>query len=138
MKRRELSREPSGQHIENIRPIEYNILMQDMLRQFKASIFQALAYPTRIAILEILREGEMPAGAIQERLGVEQANVSQHLAILRSRQIVNSRKQGNQVFYSLRNKVLIKVMDLMQQYFQAHLHESVQMLGEIQAESRGR
>ena len=112
--------------------------MQNMLRQYKASVFQALAHPTRIAILEVLREGEMPAGAIQERLGVEQANVSQHLAILRSRQIVNSRKQGNQVFYSLRNKVLIKVLDLMRQYFQAHLHESVQMLGEIQAEGPGR
>jgi len=112
--------------------------MENMLRQYKASVFQALAHPTRIAILEVLREGELPAGAIQERLGVEQANVSQHLAILRSRQIVNSRKQGNQVFYSLRNKVLIKVLDLMRQYFQAHLHESVQMLGEIQAETRGR
>ena len=109
-----------------------------MLREYKASIFQALAHPTRIAILEILREGEMPAGAIQERLGVEQANVSQHLAILRSRQIVNSRKGGNQVFYSLRHKVLIKVLDLMRQYFRAHLHESVQMLGEIQSERPGR
>ena len=124
---------------ENIRPIEYTDLMQNMLLQeYKASVFQALAHPTRIAILEVLREGEMPAGAIQERLGVEQANVSQHLAILRSRKIVNSRKQGNQVFYSLRNKVLIKVLDLMRQYFQAHLNESVQMLGEIQAEGQGR
>ncbi len=113
--------------------------MQNMLLQeYKASVFQALAHPTRIAILEVLREGEMPAGAIQERLGAEQANVSQHLAILRSRKIVNSRKQGNQVFYSLRNKVLIKVLDLMRQYFQTHLNESVQMLGEIQAESQGR
>jgi len=75
---------------------------------------------------------------IQERLGAEQANISQHLAILRSRQIVNSRKQGNQVFYALRNKVLIEVLDLMRQYFQAHLHESVQMLDEIQAEGQGR
>jgi DNA-binding transcriptional ArsR family regulator len=112
--------------------------MQNMLREYKASVFQALAHPTRIAILEVLREGELPAGAIQERLGAEQANISQHLAILRGRQIVNSRKQGNQVFYSLRNKVLIKVLDLMRQYFQAHLHESVQMLGEIQAEGQGR
>jgi len=112
--------------------------MQNMLQEYKASVFHALAHPTRIAILEVLREGEMPAGAIQERLGVEQANVSQHLAILRSRQIVNSRKQGNQVFYSLRNKVLIKVLDLMRQYFQAHLHESVEMLGQIQAEGQGR
>jgi DNA-binding transcriptional ArsR family regulator len=109
--------------------------MQNALREYKASVFQALGHPTRIAIVEILRDGEMPAGAIQERLGVEQANVSQHLAILRSRQIVNSRKQGNQVFYSLRHKVLVKVLDLMREYFQAHLHQSVQMLGEIQAEA---
>jgi ArsR family transcriptional regulator len=112
--------------------------MQNALREYKASVFQALAHPTRVAILEILREGEMSAGAIQERLGVEQANVSQHLAILRNRQIVNSRKEGNQVFYSLRHKVLLKVLDLMRQYFQAHLHESVQMLDEIQAETQGR
>ena len=109
-----------------------------MLREYKASIFQALAHPTRIAILELLRDGEMAAGAIQELLGVEQANISQHLAVLRSRQIVNSRKEGNQVFYSLRHKVLTKVLDLMRQYFEAHLHESVQMLGEIRAEKPGR
>ncbi len=112
--------------------------MQNLLREYKASVFQALAHPTRIAIVEILREGEMSAGALQERLGVEQANVSQHLAILRSKQIVNSRKEGNQVFYSVRHKVLIKVLDLMRQYFQAHLHESVQMLGEIEEERTGR
>ncbi|HLK62616.1 MAG TPA: metalloregulator ArsR/SmtB family transcription factor [Bryobacteraceae bacterium] len=112
--------------------------MQNSLREFKANIFQALAHPTRIAILEVLRDGEMAAGAIQERLGVEQANVSQHLAILRSRQVVNTRKQGNQVFYSLRHKVLIKVLDLMKQYFQAQLHESVQMLDEMEAEGHRR
>jgi ArsR family transcriptional regulator len=112
--------------------------MQNLLRQYKASVFQALAHPTRIAIVEILRDGEISAGAIQEQLGGEQANISQHLSILRSRQIVNSRKQGNQVFYSLRHKVLVKVLDLMRQYFRAHLDESVQMLGQIQAEGQGR
>lgn len=109
-----------------------------MLREYKASIFQALAHPTRIAIVEALREGELSAGAIQERLSLEQANLSQHLAILRNRQIVSSQKRGNQVFYALRHKVLIRVLDLMRQYFQAHLHDSVQMLGEIQAEGQGR
>ena len=108
--------------------------MQNLLREYKASIFQALGHPTRIAIVEVLRESEMSAGALQERLRVEQANVSQHLAILRSRQIVSTRKEGTQVFYSVRHKVLIKVLDLMRQYFEAHLHESVQMLGEIQEE----
>ena len=124
--------------IENILNIEYSGAMQNLLREYKASVFQALSHPTRIAIVEVLRDGELSAGAIQARLGVEQANVSQHLAILRSRQIVASRKEGTQVFYSVRHKVLIKVLDLMRQYFQAHLHESVQMLGEIQEERAGR
>lgn len=108
--------------------------MQSMLREYKASIFQALAHPTRIAIVEALREGEISARTIQERLGIEQANLSQHLAILRNRQIVAHRKEGNQVFYSLRHKVLIKVLDLMRQYFQANLNETVKMLGEVRAE----
>jgi ArsR family transcriptional regulator len=112
--------------------------MQNALRAYKASIFHALAHPTRIAIVEILRDGELSARVIQERLGIEQANLSQHLAILRSRQIVNNRKEGNQVFYSLSNRVLIEVLDIMRRYCQAHLTEAVQMLGEIEAEGRAR
>ena len=112
--------------------------MQSLLRSYKASIFQALSHPTRIAIVEVLSEGELSAGAIQDRLGIEQANLSQHLAILRSRQIVGNRKEGNQVFYSLRNPVLLEVLDIMRRYFQGNLAEAVQMLGEIEAEPRGR
>ena len=112
--------------------------MQSMLREYKASIFQALAHPTRIAIVETLRNGEVSARSIQDSLGIEQANLSQHLAILRSRQIVANRKEGNQVFYSLRNKVLLKVLDMMRQYLQANLTDAVQMLAEVQAERPGR
>ena len=108
--------------------------MQSLLREYKANIFQALANPTRIAILEVLRDGELSARALQEKLGVEQANLSQHLAILRSRQIVSHRKEGNQVFYSFRGKVLIKVLDLMRQHFQSHLKEAAEMLQEVKAE----
>lgn len=106
------------------------------LRAYKASVFQALAHPTRIAIIEILRDGELSARAIQEKLGVEQANLSQHLAILRGRQIVLNRKEGNQVFYSLRNPVLAEVLDVMRRYCQCNLNEHIQMLGEMDAESR--
>jgi len=86
----------------------------------------------------LLRDGELSAGVIQERLGIEQANVSQHLAILRSRQILINRKEGNQVFYSLGNPVLVQVLDIMRLYFQTNLKDAVQMLGEINAERRGR
>lgn len=112
--------------------------MHDLLRSYKASVFQALGHPTRIAIVEMLRHGEISAGVIQERLGIEQANVSQHLSILRSRQIVANRKEGNQVFYSLRNPVLIEVLDIMRRYFQANLKDTAQMLDQLRAESRAR
>ena len=105
--------------------------MPDTLRQFKANIFQALAHPTRIAIVEVLRDGELSAGAIIERLGIEQANASQHLSVLRAKQIVSSRKEGNQVFYSVRDALLIEVLDVMRRYFQAHVEDAVAMLKEI-------
>jgi DNA-binding transcriptional ArsR family regulator len=105
--------------------------MPDTLRQFKASIFQALAHPTRIAIIEILRDGELSAGSIIERLAIEQANASQHLSILRARQIVTSRKEGNQVFYTVRDPLLIEVLDVMRRYFQAHVEEAMSMLKQI-------
>jgi len=102
--------------------------MQEALRQFKAEFFQALAHPTRIAIVEQLRDGELSAGALIERLGLEQANASQHLAVLRAKNILLSRKAGNQVFYSVRNPLIIEVLDVMRRYFHEHMSEAVATL----------
>jgi len=109
--------------------------MQEALRTYKANIFRALSHPTRIAVLEVLRDHELSARTIQEKLGLEQANLSQHLAILRSQQIVVNRKDGNQVFYSIRNPVLVQVLDIMRQYIQSSLADAVQMLGEVEIET---
>ena len=105
--------------------------MTQELRRFKAEIFQTLAHPTRIAIVEMLRGGEMSAGQIIEQLGLEQANASQHFAVLRSRQIVVNRKEGNQVFYSLRDPVLIEVLDVLKRYFYSQLSQTMSMLKEM-------
>lgn len=105
--------------------------MDSPLRAFKAQIFQALAHPTRIAIVEALRDGEVGAGALLGQVSVEQANLSQHLTVLRARQVVNARKVGNQVYYSLRDPVLVDVLDLLKKYFYTHLNRSVAMLDEM-------
>jgi DNA-binding transcriptional ArsR family regulator len=106
--------------------------MHDSLRRFKADIFQALAHPTRIAILELLSTGELSAGTLIEKLGMEQANISQHLAVLRAKQLVTNRKVGNQVFYSVRDSLIIEVLNLMRTYFHAHLKEALGMLDEME------
>ena len=105
--------------------------MSEALRQFKSEIFQALANPTRIAIVEALRDGEMSAGRLIEELGIEQANASQHLSILRAKQIVVNRKVGNQVFYSIRDPALIEVLDILRRYFYSQLSNTVNMLEEV-------
>jgi ArsR family transcriptional regulator len=107
------------------------------LRSLKAGVFQALSHPTRIAIVELLRDGELSTGTIQERLNLEQANLSQHLGVLRSRQLVVNRKEGNQVFYSLRDRMVVEILGVMRRYFMAQLSETVEMLGEIRAERPG-
>lgn len=83
----------------------------------------------------MLREGEISAGQIFERLDADQANISQHLAVLRSKQIVVNRKEGNQVFYSIRDPLLIEVLDVMRKYFMRHLTDATAMLEDLRKES---
>lgn len=105
--------------------------MSEALRRFKAEVFQALAHPTRVAIVELLRDGPLAAGRLMEQMGIEQANVSQHLSVLRAKHVVLTRKAGNQVIYSLRDPILIEVLDTMRRYFQSHLNETVATLREV-------
>jgi ArsR family transcriptional regulator len=120
--------------LSHIRNIEYTGRVSDALRAFKADIFQALAHPTRIAVVEALRGRELGAGALGQRLGLSQANLSQHLAVLRAKQVVVARKAGNQVHYSLRDPVLSRVLDLLKKYFYSHLSDTTALLGELRAE----
>ena len=105
-----------------------NAEQQAALRRFKAEVFQALGNPTRIHIIECLRHGELSVGEIMEQVGLEAANVSQHLAVLRAKQLVVYRKLGNQVLYSLRDPLLVQVLDTMRRYFQAHMEEALALL----------
>ena len=102
--------------------------MLQSLRQFKAEIFQALGHPTRVAIVEYLRYGEISVGQLCEKVGIEQANASQHLAVLRSKHIVETRKEGNQIFYRLRNPLVGDMLEMMRKYFFDHMNEAMEML----------
>ena len=99
-----------------------------MLRQFKANVFRVLANPTRIHIIECLRNEELPVKELQEQLGVEASNASQHLAILRANGLVRYRREGNLVYYSLRDPFLTDVLDAMKEYFLSHLEDAQKML----------
>ena len=110
--------------------------MPDSMRRFKAGIFQALAHPTRVAIVEYLRYGELSVRRLCEKVGIEQANASQHLAVLRNKHIVETRKEGNLIFYRLRDPLLGEVLEKMREYFDAHINEALTSLREEQKEAK--
>lgn len=109
--------------------------MLDSMRRFKAGIFQALSHPTRVAIVEYLQAGELSVGQLCDKVGIAQANASQHLAVLRSKHLVETRKVGNLIFYRLRDPLLGEVLEKLRLYFFAHIDEALAMLRNEQAEA---
>jgi ArsR family transcriptional regulator len=91
------------------------------MRQYQANVFQALGHPTRVAIVESLNCEEMSVGQLCVKIGVMQSNASQHLAVLRNKHVVRTRKDGNQIFYSLRDPALGKVLQTLDTIFLAQL-----------------
>jgi ArsR family transcriptional regulator len=88
--------------------------MSNMGNQLISNIFKALAHPTRIKIIKLLRDGELCVCDILPNLDSEQSNTSQHLAILKNKGIVENRKDGSKVIYSVKNKEIYKMIDLVE------------------------
>ena len=107
--------------------------MRQQLSEFKADCFKALAHPLRISILDALRDGELTVNEISLRFEVEQATASQPLAVLRNRNIVVTRKEGANVYYSVSDKSIFKLLDAAKEIFNHHLVGVRSMLEEIHA-----
>jgi DNA-binding transcriptional ArsR family regulator len=101
------------------------------LSQFKAEFFKALAHPLRIRILDELRKGEMSVNDLGSRLNVEQSNLSQQLAVLRNRNILASRKDGQSVYYSVRDPQLFDLLDVARKIFNSHLIDVKDLLSQL-------
>ncbi len=106
------------------------------LKDFKAEFFKALAHPLRISILDALRAGEKTVAEITEQFEVEQANASQQLAVLRNKNIIVARKVGANVYYSISDPTIFKLLDVAKEIFNNHLIGVRSMLEEIKAEGR--
>jgi ArsR family transcriptional regulator len=91
------------------------------LQGFKAELFKALAHPARIRILEHLRAGERTVSELQALLDLESSTVSQQLALLRARSIVDGRKQGTSVYYRVRDPLIYELLDVARQIFANHV-----------------
>ena len=91
------------------------------LYRLHAGICHTLANPKRLEIIDKLRSRELSVGELVLALEVSQANLSQHLALMRQRGIVTTRRNGVNVFYRLTSPKITKACDLMRQVLLEHL-----------------
>jgi ArsR family transcriptional regulator len=83
-----------------------------------ADIFKVLANPKRLEIIHLIRERELTVGELEEMLDMRQANLSQHLMVLRDNHLVKTRREGTHIYYSLTNSKILKASDLIREVLQ--------------------
>jgi ArsR family transcriptional regulator len=89
--------------------------LDDQLYTLHASVCQILANPTRLKILNMLRQGEVSVAELARRLGISRPNLSQHLAILRARRVVLTRREGVTIYYRIANPKILRAFDIMRE-----------------------
>ena len=85
-------------------------MMDDRDEKYRAlaEILKAMAHPSRLRMLDALRDGERCVGDLQELVGSDVSTVSRHLSMMRSAGLLSSRREGNQIFYELRVPCVLK------------------------------
>lgn len=107
-------------------------LVTEPIQQVKAEFFKALAHPARIRALELLSEGERSVSELVEEVGLESSHLSQQLGVLRRANLVQTRKEGTAVFYSLADRRLAKVLRLAKEILLAYLTNTADLLSDAQ------
>jgi ArsR family transcriptional regulator len=80
--------------------------------ELKAKVFKVFSDPTRLRILEHLKNGEANVSQLCEGLDLKQSTVSQHLRMLKECGAVMARKEGREIFYSIRDPKFVEMLDL--------------------------
>ena len=100
----------------------------------KAAMFRTLGHPARVRILELLHDGELSVGALQEALGLDSGGTSQHLAALRRIGLVESRREGTSVFYRASDPQVFEQLEVGRTLIARSLAEQQSLLEELESE----
>lgn len=91
--------------------------------ELQANMCLALANPKRLQILTLLRDGEMPVGQMLKKIGINKANISQHLSILKQKGLILSRREGTAVYYRLSSPRITEACGIMRDVLLETLRE---------------
>ncbi len=82
------------------------------ISNFRADILKALAQPTRLKIIEFLRDGERCVCEIFPAIGEEQSNTSRHLVLMLTSGILSRRKEGLKIYYAIKHPEILDIVDI--------------------------
>jgi DNA-binding transcriptional ArsR family regulator len=99
------------------------VQMNDETISFSIILFQALAHPTRLRMVELLTEKDHTVSEVTEALGLLQPNASQHLAILSRAGVVKVIPEGASRCYALRGPRISRILELVNEFRQIHFDD---------------
>lgn len=98
--------------------------------ELQAEVINGVAHPIRLAIVDLLRDGEVCVCDIATAVGAERSNVSRHLAVMARSGIVSTRKEGLKVFYRLRTPCIMDFMACATRTLEHDLEERARVLAD--------
>ncbi len=96
--------------------------------EMHAKVCRTMAHPTRLALLNALRDGERSVGDLAQAVGATQPLVSQHLGVLRNQGLLRTRRDGSEIFYSIAYPKMIQACDLLREVLFEHLRSQEELL----------
>jgi len=99
--------------------------------ELKAEIIQAAAHPIRLAIIEFLVNGEQCVCDIADFVDAERSNVSRHLSVMLKAGVVESRKDGLKVFYSLKTPCIVKFLGCIEEALKERMQSQTELLRKL-------
>lgn len=104
---------------------------EEKIFKMHAMVCKSLANPTRLRIMNSLRSGERSVAELIRLLKLRKANLSQHLAVLRHCNIVKTRREGLNIYYSIANTKMIKACDILREVLFEQLKEGERLIRSV-------
>ena len=103
------------------------------LYKLKSEFFKTLGHPARIRILELLSERDRSVGELLPEIGIESSNLSQQLGVLRRAGVVDARKDGNTVIYSIASPDIADLLAVARKVLTRMLSDRVAVLEDLRS-----
>ena len=103
-------------------------LMEERVLELKAEILKALAQPTRLRILELLRNGEKCICEIVPAINGEQSNISRHISLMQKSHLVTTRKDGVKVMVKVRDPKIFDILDRVNSILRNQMNEQSRLI----------